>query len=378
MELTVRDINKPDAKPFTSQRPVTIDYPEALVSISEIELVESYSPAEAGRQTATTKNGYDIIPFVDNYFPPSMKALRFYAEIYHTDVVLGTEQFLVSYHIETYEKKRILDQYRGFSKKTPSAATIVLSEFPIDGLPSGNYNLVVEVRNKQNEIIAFRECFFQRNNGYTALDLQEANIRNLDVNNTFVSSIASKDTLAEYISCLQPISSASETMFEHNQLKIADVKLMQQFLFDFWMRRNPDDPGAAWTAYRTEVDKVNEEFGTLSKKGYETDRGRVYLQYGPPSTMIREYNEPSAYPYEIWHYLSTEKQTNRKFVFYNPDLVTNDFTLIHSNATGEISDNQWQLRLHKRDLQTNDLDRDYQINDRSAFGNKVNSEWENH
>jgi hypothetical protein len=52
------------------------------------------------------------------------------------------------------------------------------------------------------------------------------------------------------------------------------------------------------------------------------------------------------------------KQSNKKFVFYNPDLVSNKYRLIHSNAKGEIYNTSWDLLLHKRDTQTNDLDAD--------------------
>jgi hypothetical protein len=49
-------------------------------------------------------------------------------------------------------------------------------------------------------------------------------------------------------------------------------------------------------------------------------------------------------------------QSNRKFVFYNPDLVTNDFELLHSDVTGEYSDYNWKVKLMDRNYQTNDLD----------------------
>ncbi len=377
LELSVRDINLEGSKPFKSNREVIIDYHPNTVAVSDIQLVDSYTPVSGGEQNATSKNGYDIIPYVDNYFGQDKTSLKFYAEIYNTSKVLGSDPFLISYHIESFEKGRIMPKYRGFSRRESNELSVLLGEFPIGELGSGNYNIVVEARNKENEIIAFRSCFFQRNNG-PAPDLAEDDIRYLDVSNTFVAAFTDKDTLAEYISSLQPIASAKETMFLHNQLKLADEQLMQQFLYDFWARRNPGDPEGAFHEYDGQVSMVNREFGTLSKQGYETDRGRVFLQYGNPNKMIRSYNEPSAYPYEIWHYYKTGTQTNKKFVFYNRDLVTNDFALIHSNAIGEINDNQWQLKLHKRDLQTNDLDRDYEINSMGSFGNKVNSEWENH
>lgn len=89
--------------------------------------------------------------------------------------------------------------------------------------------------------------------------------------------------------------------------------------------------------------EVVKEFSTSIRKGYNTDRGRVYLQYGPPDNRTQMPHEPSAYPYEIWQYYKVKGQSNRRFIFYNPDLVTNDFKLIHSDALGEIMNDQWQL-----------------------------------
>jgi hypothetical protein len=45
-----------------------------------------------------------------------------------------------------------------------------------------------------------------------------------------------------------------------------------------------------------------------------------------------------------------------RFVFYNPDLVTNDFQLLHSNAIGEVSNYQWRLQLRKRDQSWRSID----------------------
>jgi len=142
---------------------------------------------------------------------------------------------------------------------------------------------------------------------------------------------------------------------------------MQQLFYNFWKSRNDKDPQLMWLEYYKEVMKVNKEFGTYGLKGYDTDRGRVYLQYGPPDQRTKADVEPSAYPYEIWEYNSLydkslaltypdNKQSNKKFVFYNPDLVTNKYTLIHSTAQGEINNVRWELLIHKRDTQSNNLD----------------------
>jgi hypothetical protein len=101
------------------------------------------------------------------------------------------------------------------------------------------------------------------------------------------------------------------------------------------------------------VIKVNKLFGCRVLKGYETDRGRVYLKYGPPNTMMDRLNEMDTYPYTIWHYYRAGKYTNKRFVFYQPDLVTNCFPLLHSEVPGEIKNPQWNQILHSRNTPMN-------------------------
>jgi GWxTD domain-containing protein len=298
-----------------------------------------------------------------------MNSLKFYTEIYNVQKVVGEEPFLISYFIQSLETKKMIEKFRGFKKETPKNLNVLLSEFPIAELPSGNYSLVVEVRNNKNDILAYKDVPFQRSNGKTITDGAMA-----DASNTFAGQYSNRDSLIDMIRSLRPISNANETRFQDNQIKLADIKMMQNFLYDFWVNRNPDNPEQGWIEYNAEVQKVNKDFKTLNKRGYETDRGRVYLQYGPPDIMDKEYRELSNYPYEIWHYYKISTQTNKKFVFWNTDLISNDFTLLHSDAQGEIGDAQWEQKLRKRDFQTNDLDHNVNLD---GLGNKANQNFNN-
>jgi len=131
---------------------------------------------------------------------------------------------------------------------------------------------------------------------------------------------------------------------------------MQQYLYSFWVNRNKENPEAEWNKYNTDVKKVNKLFSTQTMRGYETDRGRVYLQYGAPDQRTVVESEPNSYPYEIWQYYKLKDQSNRKFLFYNQDLVTNNYTLLHSDAKGEVYDAAWSMKLHKRTIQSNNMD----------------------
>lgn len=241
-----------------------------------------------------------MVPYVDNFFPTTATTIKFYTEIYNTDKILGTTPYAVFYYIESAESKKAIDNLQGFTRQNPEKVNAILREIPISTLPSGNYNLVVEVRNQQNEVLATNSTFFQRSK---IVELpSEANYQDRDITNTFASFITNKDSLMGYISCLQPIANPLEATFLNNQLKLADVTMMQKFFYDFWVKRNPINPEQSWRDYYTEVIKVKQEFGTRIIPGYATERGRIYLKYGLPNSRSKNYTEPSAYPYEIWHY----------------------------------------------------------------------------
>ena len=126
----------------------------------------------------------------------------------------------------------------------------------------------------------------------------------------------------------------------------------------FWSKRDPLEPEKAWLDYLDMVNRVNMAYSTQISKGYQTDRGRVYLKYGPPNSISESYSEPTTYPYEIWHYYELANgQRDKKFVFYTKDIVTNDFSLLHSNVVGELSNYRWQYFLHQRVDSGWDIDR---------------------
>lgn len=372
-ELSISDKNSGD-QPFKSVQPVTIDFAKGKIVISDMELIESYK--QTTRQSILSKSGYDLVPYVSNFFPKSMEKISFYGELYNTDLILGKEEkYLVNYFIETHETGKALNNFRGFLRQTSGPVNVILSSISIVNLPSGNYNIVVEVRNKNNELLADKRTFFQRSN--PELQMKAEDVSSVNVTGTFVDNITDKDTLAEYIRSLRPISSEVERRFVDNNFSksaVPEVALMQKFFLNFWSERNSLNPQQEWENYRKQVVQANKSFSTKIKKGYETDRGRIYLKYGAPNSLIDRPNEPSNYPYQIWHYYKTERRGNSKFVFYNPDEVTNDYELLHSNVFGEANDYRWQYRLQKRNSSSGNLD---ETKGDDHYGNRPEDFWNN-
>lgn len=377
-EQMISDKND-NGKIFSIKKKIKIEFPDNKVNISDIELLSSITKAET--KSIITKSGFDMIPYMaDFYYPESINEIAFYAEIYNTKKILGeNEKLLIVYYIESSDNNTQLSKYAAIKREISAPVIPFYSRFNISELPSGNYNVVVEVKNKLNETIAQKKILFQRKNTKPLSDAID--ISSVSLDNTFASKITSKDSLKEFIRSLRPIATQSEKNFIDNQLKAADEKFMQHFLYNFWQTRNPLAPEDGFKKYNAEVKVVNEKFGTFVYKGHETDRGRVYLQYGPPDKREEFPAEPNAYPYEIWVYYTLEDktklnptQTNKQFIFYNPDIATNNYQILHSDALGEIRDSRWEMKLHKRMVQSHDFEkkdapRHFGGNASDVFGN---------
>jgi GWxTD domain-containing protein len=213
----------------------------------------------------------------------------------------------------------------------------------------------------------------QRLNSKIAFDEQK--MKAITTVMSFVDPMT-KPQLVDYIASLRPVSEIFEREYADKLLKqdTVDVELLKKFMLSFWERRDKAKPQAAWAEYHMRVKETVELFSSKIMRGYETERGRVYLQYGKPNTRTQVTNEPSAFPYEIWWYYEYKGQRNIRFVFYNPDMITNDYQLLHSEALGEPFDPQWRLILFSRTTAFRDIDD--QMN-RGHFGSYLEDNFRN-
>lgn len=346
-EIVLKDINSPE-KEFTTLQELDIDYKGTIIELSDITLIESFKKSET--KNILTKSGYDMLPYTADFYPEDFEKMLFYVEVYNTEKVLEKDEpFLIDYFIESYESKQITGNYRSFKRETPKTVNALLTSFDIQKLPSGNYNLVVEIKNKENKSLALKKVFFQRSNPAANEILVSS-----DYINSFVTTISPTE-LEDFIKSTSPISSQIELNFAKNQLSNKDPELMRQYFYNFWLTRNSANPEEEWKKYRELVKTAEKEFSTSIKKGYETDRGRIFLKHGKPNTLTEMKNETSTYPYEIWHYYGIEGRSNVKFIFYSPDIISNDYPLLHSTLPGEIFNAQWKVELHKRTNQPRDI-----------------------
>ncbi len=340
-ELSVKDLNT-NNKPQKFFDIINVDFNNSDIQFSGIEYVEKYTPTK--QKNILTKNNYDLVPYIADFFPKNVNKLSFYCEFYNTNKIIGdTSDFLVKYYIETTSKNKN-NNILGFQRQKAKSINVLFASLNIEKLYSGNYNLVIEVVDKTNKVLATKKTFFQRSNPQK---YNPDNLKNIDIEKTFVDNLNS-DSLRLYLDYLYPIADINERQFIKNQINNADTIMIKKFFYNFWTKRNPLNPDEDWAIYLKQVYKVNSNYSTQVKKGYLSDRGRVFLQYGAPNDINESKFSPSTYPYEIWHYYKIGNQTNRRFVFYNPNIVGNDYELLHSDAQGEVYLANWKLYLDKR------------------------------
>jgi GWxTD domain-containing protein len=77
------------------------------------------------------------------------------------------------------------------------------------------------------------------------------------------------------------------------------------FIEEFWKRRDPD-PDTPFNEFRAEyedrVAKAAMLFHGEGRPGWRTDRGRIYILFGPPSERLTYPMDGSGYCREVWYY----------------------------------------------------------------------------
>lgn len=114
---------------------------------------------------------------------------------------------------------------------------------------------------------------------------------------------------------------------EFRSLERLPANEQQGWLNQFWKQRDPT-PGTDRNELQEEfyrrVDFVNQHFtvNSIDKEGWKTDRGGIYIKYGPPTDVERHNEQLNLPPFEIWYYAHLQ----RRFIFEDKSGV-GDFQL---------------------------------------------------
>ncbi|HTO94350.1 MAG TPA: GWxTD domain-containing protein, partial [Bacteroidota bacterium] len=294
------------------------------VALSDIEFAASIRAGS--KESPFYKNTLEVIPDVGGLYNETQTCF-FYLEAYN--LLTGTDRSDYTARTVVYDAvgKEIVTRER--QRRRAAESAVLVDQIAAARFRSGTYSLVVALQDSAKHVLAqaSRKFFVFK--------------QTLGVDSTLLS-LGSSLPMAAYATMEEPeldrdfkwsryeLSDAEQSQFK--QLNGADVK--RKFLSDVWRRRPP----GAREVYMSRVEHANESFGMLGREGYRTDRGRVYIVYGPPDDIERHPNESDTKPYEIWTYNNIQGGVEFDFL---QRIQGSDYELVNSTHRNELHDANW-------------------------------------
>lgn len=358
--MSFRDLNSSQAA-VEIKDAIKVDYKVGELALSDVQIINE--PKKSDAKTLNVKHGYEMIPYSFDALPKGKNRLDYYVEVYNADKYFALDSlYLLTASIEDISTNRKVENFIRAERVKAKPVSVHIGALDITELPEGSYYLTLEVRDAKNILHAYkREPFYRQSD-------KKQNINSDIPRDAFVLGLTDEQ-LDENIKTLEPIASEAVKEFIRKDLPTATKEVKQFFLYNFWRSEDPTSPQTAWQEYRTRLEYVNRTYTTNIKEGYLTDMGRVYLVYGPPSYVIDEKFKASSglkkrtlndiaatpgmekrsadgvnyLPYQMWRYDRTPfGESNRMFVFYAKQNDISEYTLLHSNARGEINEIYWE------------------------------------
>jgi GWxTD domain-containing protein len=125
----------------------------------------------------------------------------------------------------------------------------------------------------------------------------------------------------------------------------------KEFLERFWNRKNPN-PGSKINTFKEEIFRrfmyANYYYSSSLVKrddGWNSDRGRIYITYGPPDQKDRSPSSISQKPYERWTYDRLAGQSGGNICVFIDETGYGNYRLVHSTIRGEISNPGYETML---------------------------------
>ena len=247
-------------------------------------------------QSYLRKGNLIVVPHPSHQFDEHYSNLYVYYEIY--DPPASSDSLEIIYKIVNEAKKIIRKITRRVDKRFKTQA--VNFGVNIQGLESGAYIFMVEVKNPNTQAIARKEIPF-------------------DIIKTAAEEISYEGL--PYYEEIEYFVTSEQYKYFQNLPK--DGKAM--FFERFWETHN-------YWEISGRFDHADKYYRQGDRPGYKTDRGRIYVKYGEPDEIERsiiEYYE--ARPYEHWQY-----SNGAQFLFLDIR-GTNEYTLVWTNVSGEQS-----------------------------------------
>jgi GWxTD domain-containing protein len=337
-EIIGGDALKPGKEESITEFIVVDPFLNNEMRLSDIQLASNIIQESQNKESIFYKNSFEVTPNPTAVFGERQPVLFYYTELYSlpqlsTDDGLRLDQLLFNSRGQLVSSKR-----KNLNRSVSSRVEV--GRVMAHNLPTDTYTLMLNLIDSVGDAgVSSSKRFFVYNPSIVYVDTFQQKIS--PVLSTQFGAM-SEEELDDLYDKSKYISTSREED-QYDALTTVDGK--REFLYNFWKARdeNPDDDfNQTYNSYLARLEESNLRFRALSKDGWKTDRGRVYLMYGEPSEIERYPNQIESRPYEMWYY--NEIEGGVYFVF--GDLYGfSDYLLLHSNKRGELRDESWQRRI---------------------------------
>jgi GWxTD domain-containing protein len=313
-------------------------YASDKLESSEVELCSNITQGESG--SLFYKNTYNVVPNPSATYGIGLPIIYYYLEIYNIPEVKSDTFFTTGYEIRDgfgQIRKSLWRTRKKFGSSSVEVGTVNGSN-----LRTGTYTFIYTVADSAANLFATSsKRFFIYNPGLGKPESPDTSMMGSAVLSSAFASMGEEQLDKEFGEARYISTSSQRDQYE----KLSGVDSKRQFMYDFWKSRvslEGSARGDIRTRYLQRVAYANDHFRAGLREGWKTDRGRVYIMYGPPDEIDRHPNETSSKPYEIWYYNSIEGGVTFDFV---DRTGFGDYSLVNSTERSEIHDDNWQQYL---------------------------------
>ncbi|MGE5314583.1 MAG: GWxTD domain-containing protein [Acidobacteriota bacterium] len=307
------------------------------MALSDAELCTSIVPIEKDSTNRFYKNTMEVKPNPSKLFGAHQPALFYYLESYN--LLKGqSAQYQTRASITNAVGKEVVASLK--TRPRTYDSNVEVGMLKIASLRTGAYTFTYAVIDSAANVKSTSSKKFFVYNPSLPPDTLVAST-NEDVMSSEYATMTEPELDREFAAAKYIAS--KEEIDHYESLKGDDAK--RKALFEFWGKRDEDKSTTINEMKQEHLKRVeysNIQYRTGKKEGWKTDRGRVYIMYGPPDEVERHVNEIDVKPYEIWYYHSL--QGGVQFIFGDRTGFS-DYILLHSTHRNELHDDNWMRQI---------------------------------
>jgi GWxTD domain-containing protein len=286
------------------------------------------------------KNTLEVTPNPSRLFGNNLSELYYYIEFYNLTKQNLSDEFTIATAITDLNNNILKSDEKNYKLKNDSR--VEYGHVNVSDIKTGIYKFIVKLLDDRSNVKTETQNQFV--------------LYNTDTSSIAADYSSDKDFLAseyanypeeklnkEFEYAVYIMADAFRKQYE----KLNDVNAKRKMMFNFWKSLDPE-PLTPLNEYKKtyleRIDYANKNFKADYTVGWKTDRGRIYSVYGKYDDIERHPFESSTRAYEIWKYDNV--QGGIIFVFIDLTNGSGNYTLVHSTARNELSDEDWQRRLN--------------------------------